>query len=305
MHKFILFFCLLAETSLLTGQSLANEATLERISYTSAYDNSERDYYIYLPKGYNPEADRKWPVIFFLHGNGERGNGKEELPHTLTHGPLYEAWIQKRDLPFIIVQPQLHIHGFDQIPGSHLNTRAPDAYPKRLENGVPARTETTKSSMEMNGQLSDAHYPTKKYGLPMGWETVETDLLSMLAYVMSNYNSDASRVYLSGLSYGGFGTWYMASKHPDLFAAINPIVGWGHKDLMPSIAEKNIPIWCFAGGRDETIDLKYFYPGLNELEKLGHTNLRFTIEADMAHDVWKRVYAGEDIYLWFLQHQLK
>jgi predicted peptidase len=157
----------------------------------------------------------------------------------------------------------------------------------------------------MQGAVSSAEFPYKSYGPVMGWETVEQDLLNMLTYVNSNYSADTSRIYLSGLSYGGFGTWYLASKHPELFAAINPIVGWGHPDLMPSIAKHNIPVWCFAGGRDEVIRAEYFYPGLNKLEQLGNSKVRFTIEADMGHDTWTRVYAGDDMYNWLLQHKLK
>jgi hypothetical protein len=62
-------------------------------------------------------------------------------------------------------------------------------------------------------------------------------------------------------------------------------------------------MWVFAGGRDRTDNaVKYFYPLLNELEKLGHPDVRFTIEADMGHDAWIRVYQGKDLYDWFLTH---
>ena len=93
-----------------------------------------------------------------------------------------------------------------------------------------------------------------------------------------------------------------AEVHPDRFAAIVPVAGYGHPDLMPPIAAAKLPVWCFAGGRDEAVKVKYFYPGLNRLEQLGH-EARFTIEADMGHDVWARVYAGNDVYDWMLAHQ--
>ena len=111
------------------------------------------------------------------------------------------------------------------------------------------------------------------------------------------------QTYLSGLSYGGFGTWYMASKHPNRFAAIAPVVGWGHPSLMEPIAAENIPVWQFAGGRDGAIDIKYFYAGLDKLEQLGHKNVRFTVHEDKAHDAWTRVYAGDDLYKWFLSFE--
>ncbi len=286
-------------------QSTDHQPELKRIGYTSHFDQTYREYYVYLPKGYNQNSKVKWPVILFLHGNGERGNGTTELPFTMAHGPIYEAWVQKRDLPFIIIQPQLHIHGFNKDPNSYFNKRKLEDYPKRLAQGTPPRTQQGQIDYEMNGSLSNDNYPYTAYGPPMGWETVEQDLLDMLTTVQEKYHVDQKKVYLTGLSYGGFGTWYMASKHPKLFAAINPIVGWGHVDLMPSIASHQIPVWCFAGGRDNTIKVEYFYPGLNQLERLGHQNLRFTIEGDMGHLTWLRTYAGDDLYHWFLQHQLK
>lgn len=290
---------LLMTISLSTTYSLAqSEAQLKRIAYTSMADQSSREYLLYLPKGYANDPDKEWPVLLFLHGNGERGNGTTELDFVMVHGPLYEAWIQKRDLPFIIVAPQLHMFGMDEY-ADYLANRTLDQLPKRLESGTPDREPKWEIDTLMEGSPAANTYPYKNFGPPMGWEQVEQDLLNMLDHVSSNYQTDQSRVYLTGLSYGGFGTWYMGSKHPDRFAAISPVVGWGHKDLMKPLADNKIPIWCFAGGRDLVIQEKYFYPGLNELEQLGH-EVRFTIESDMGHDTWKRVYAGEGLYTWFL-----
>lgn len=140
--------------------------------------------------------------------------------------------------------------------------------------------------------------------LPNGWDRVEEDLINMIDYVIENYNADTSRVYLTGVSYGGFGTWHLASSYPDRFAAIAPVVGWGHPELMEPIAEHKIPVWAFAGGRDYVVQTKYFYHGLNKLEELGHTNVRFTVHEDIGHDTWKRIYKGDDIYQWFLNNQL-
>jgi predicted peptidase len=86
---------------------------LLRLSNRSGLDGKERDFFLYLPRGYQGDEARKWPVILFLHGDGERGDGKAQLDFVLTHGPLYEAWIQKRDLPFLIISPQLPMFGRD------------------------------------------------------------------------------------------------------------------------------------------------------------------------------------------------
>ena len=112
-----LFRFVLAAAFLLVGSLMADSATstdrLERVSYLSEATGKERDYFVYLPRGFEDRAH--WPVMLFLHGNGERGDGKGDLDWVLMHGPLYEAWIQKRELPFVIIAPQLPIFNQEEI----------------------------------------------------------------------------------------------------------------------------------------------------------------------------------------------
>lgn len=103
--------------------------------------------------------------------------------------------------------------------------------------------------------------------------------------------------------FGGFGSWFMASQHPQLFAAVAPVVGWGHPDLMPPIAQAQTPLWVFAAGRDSAINKDYFYPGIETLRQLGHYNMRFSMLEQAEHDAWRQVYAGQDLYEWLLQQQ--
>ncbi|MEQ8524083.1 prolyl oligopeptidase family serine peptidase [Gracilimonas sp.] len=272
---------------------------LERVSYTSQVAGEERDFYLYLPNGYK-FSDKDWPVMMFLHGNGERGNGKNELDFVLGHGPLKEAWIYKKDLPFIIISPQLHMFGMDEHT-AYLQNRDTTSFPKRLEEGVPERAPFFDTPEKMTGAESElADYLT----LPNGWERVERDLIDMIDHVIENYRADSNRVYVTGLSYGGFGTWHLASSYPERFAAIAPVAGWGHPDLMSPIAEHKIPVWAFAGGRDPVVRAKHFYPGLNKLEELGHQQVRFTNHEDLGHDTWKRVYRSDDLYTWLLSQKL-
>lgn len=272
---------------------------LERIPYTSEVAGEEREFFLYLPNGYEM-SDKNWPVLMFLHGNGERGNGKSELDFVLKHGPLMEAWAYKKDLPFIIISPQLHMFEMDETV-SYLQDRDTTSIPKRLKEGIPDREPFFGTPEIMTGETGEiADYIT----LPNGWDRVENDLINMIDYVIEHYKADTNRVYLTGLSYGGFGAWHLASTHPDRFAAIAPVVGWGHPDLMAPLAEHKIPVWAFAGGRDNVVEPKYFYPGLNKLEELGHTEVRFTVHEDMGHDTWKRVYRGDDLYTWLLRHPL-
>ena len=276
---------------------------LLRVSKRTAATHAERDYFLYLPAGHASMPDKLWPVLLVLHGNGERGDAKADLDYLLKNGPLYEAWIQKRDLPFILIVPQLPMYGRDET-ADYLKNRRREEIPARLEVGVPPRPAEFPTPDAMRGAVA-AELPADAtaYGPPMGWPELEEDLIGMLDDALRERHGDTTRQYLTGLSYGGFGTWYLASHHPDRFAAIAPVVGYGHPDLMPPIAAAQIPIWCFAGGRDGSVKVKNFYAGLNRLEALGHRELRFTIEADMGHDVWARVYGGNDLYDWLLSHQ--
>jgi len=241
------------------------EPRLVRQSYTSS-KGEQKEFFVYLPRGYDSESERRWPVMLFLHGDGERGNSREDLDWVLVHGPLYEAWVQKRDLPFLIVAPQLPLYGREKSV-DYIRDRKPEDIPQRLEVGVPPRPEEFPTPWEMVAVPAPEDLPIGPEGLPDGWPSVELDLLTVLDQALSVYRADPDRVYLTGISYGGFGTWYMASKHPDRFAAIAPVVGWGHPDLMSSLAERPMPVWAFAGGRDPAVWPQFFYPGLNALEK--------------------------------------
>lgn len=281
--------------------SQKSEEQLIRVAYMSAFDQTNREYFVYLPQGYQDEPDKKWPVILFLHGDGERGNGKDELDYTLIHGPLYEAWVQKRDLPFIMIVPQLHMFGRDSLGLSYITDRTRDWIPKRLEEGTPDKPTKSKSTKEMTGSpaiiiSNENSGKADKYG----WNMVQEDLNSMIDQTALNFNINPSKIYLTGLSYGGSGTFYTAGKNPERYAAIAPIVGVGSLDLIDPIAEEKIPTWLFAGGRDYGVG--YYYPIINKLEKLSDADIRFTIHADMGHDAWKRIFAGQDIYDWFLEH---
>ncbi len=293
----LLLVLLLAATVAVTA-SAKSPPQLIRVTYHSAKMNADRDYFVYLPRGFKQQD--KWPVMLFLHGNGERGDGKGELDYVLKHGPLFEAWCQKRDLPFVIISPQLPM--YDQGDVDYIKNRKPEDIPERIP-GPPTHPYpphyTGKDAME--GQLSEM--PTREFDTdPRGWNTIADEVMGMVDTVLAKYKGDPQRVYLTGLSYGGFGTWYLASKHPEKFAAIAPIVGYGTPDMAKPIADAKLPVWVWAGGRDNAVKARYFYPLLNELEKLGHKDVRFTIEADMGHDTWIRVYASKDFYDWLLSH---
>ena len=292
---------------------------LRRVSYLSAATGEERDFFVYLPEGYGPagdsgesaesgdSAESGWPVLLFLHGNGERGNARDELDYVMIHGPLFEAWVRKRNLPFVIVAPQLPMYGMDRL--DYIANRTPDMIPRRLDEGVPPRRPASLPAFPMDGAPSvdpsadPQAMPHPPEGPPDGWYRLERDLMDILDQVEEQFRVDADRVYLTGISYGGFGTWHIAARHPERFAAIAPVVGYGHPDGVESIAAHRLPVWCFVGGRDMVVEPRYFYPAMNRLQELGHTGIRLTTHEDMGHDAWVRVYGGQDLYDWLLEQR--
>jgi predicted peptidase len=282
------------------GAAAGSEPELRRVSYQSARTGKQRDYLVYLPRGFRQA--KSWPVMLFLHGDGERGDAKGELDYVLIHGPVYEAWIQKRDLPFVIISPQLDKFSRGEV--DYIKNRTPAQIPKRLPEGTPKREDerNVRNAPAMAGLPADNTLPFGPHGPPEGWSEMDAEVMSMLDATLRDFKGDPRRVYLTGLSYGGFGTWYFGAKYPQKFAAIAPIVGYGYIAQAAAIARAKLPVWCFAGGRDPAVPPQYFFAAMNELEKLGGIENRFTIEADLGHLAWVRVYGGQDLYDWLLAH---
>ena len=286
------------------GATAGNAATksagpeLRRVSYQSARTGAQRDYFVYLPPGH---AQRKnWPVMLFLHGNGERGDAKGELDYVLMHGPLFEAWCQKRDLPFIIISPQLPKFGQTEV--DYIKNRTPAQIPHRKADGVDPRPDERNSRAEdpMRGTRRDDKLPSGQEGPVDGWNLIGDELIAMVDRTVRDFAGDPRRVYLTGLSYGGFGAWYLAARHPEKFAALAPVVGYGHPEHAAPIAQANLPVWCFSGGRDPVVEARYFYAVFEQLEALGHKSARLTSHEDLGHFTWVRVYGGTDLYDWLL-----
>jgi predicted peptidase len=273
---------------------------LRRVSYQSARTRAERDYFVYLPPGHASRKD--WPVMLFLHGNGERGDAKGELDYVLAHGPLFEAWCQKRDLPFIIISPQLPMFGQGDVDYIKNRTRA--QIPQRRSEGINPRPDTSWARMDepMRGKQPEDKLPDGPEGPVDGWFEIADEVMAMVDRTVADFSGDPKRVYLTGLSYGGFGAWFLAARHADKFAACAPIVGYGHPDHAAPIAKSKLPMWVFAGGRDPIVQIRFFYAATNAIEKIGTSELRFTSEEDLGHFTWVRVYEGQDLYDWFLRH---
>lgn len=148
---------------------------------------------------------------------------------------------------------------------------------------------------------------TPMSGRPRGWrnEYQMGVLNTLLNEVIANYRVDKNRIYLTGLSMGGYGTWAMAMKYPRRFAAIAPICG-GSKPAEASKI-KHLPIWTFHCVKDQKIPIRRSEEMVRALKKLG-SDVKFTryplggFEGN-THDAWSRTYTNPEFYEWLLKHR--
>ena len=126
-------------------------------------------------------------------------------------------------------------------------------------------------------------------------------LSQLITEIEATYRIDKRRIYLTGLSMGGYGTWHLAAMEPDRFAAIAPICGGGN----PRDAEriKDIPTWVFHGARDNVVPISESDKMVQAVRNAG-ANPIFTIYPKAGHDSWTESYANRDLYRWFLKQQL-
>jgi predicted peptidase len=126
--------------------------------------------------------------------------------------------------------------------------------------------------------------------------------LAMLDEVMKEYKVDAKRQYLTGLSMGGFGTWHIAFRHADRWAAVAPICGGGD----PKAAEKlkDLPIWCFHGADDTVVRPDLSRTMIDAIKKAGGEP-KYTEYPGVGHNSWDKAYGTDELYTWFLKHSKK
>jgi predicted peptidase len=208
----------------------------------------QSNYLLYLPSDYSPTSKKRWPLMLFLHGAGERGTN---LTKVAAHGPPKLVAQGKKDLPFIIVSPQC----------------------------------------------------------PTGDRWKPEVLTALLDDVIAKYRADTNRLYLTGLSMGGYGTWALAAEHPERFAAIAPICGGG--DTIPILlagtkkkaALKSLGVWAFHGAKDPVVKLEESEKMVNAFKQIGGPDVRLTVYPDAGHDSWTETYDDPKLYEWFLGHK--
>jgi predicted peptidase len=128
-----------------------------------------------------------------------------------------------------------------------------------------------------------------------GWEAVE--LTALLDDVIKNHKVDKDRIYITGLSMGGFGTWRLAAAIPDRIAAIVPICGGGETISIRQI--RNIPTWAFHGAKDNVVTLDRTTKMIDALKAAG-ANPKLTVYPEAGHDSWTETYNNPELYDWLL-----
>jgi predicted peptidase len=134
------------------------------------------------------------------------------------------------------------------------------------------------------------------------WNNELVPLTALLDDIESKYKVDRDRVYCTGLSMGGFGTWALAAANPNRFAAIVPICGGGEPLLARAL--KNMPVWAFHGGKDPVVPVKRSQDLIDALKKV-NPEAKLTIYPDALHDSWTATYDNPEVYDWLLAHKRK
>lgn len=206
-------------------------------------------YYVYLPGGYD-ESNANYPLMVFLHGKSERGDGTDSpaiLDKVLRNGPpkMIENNEWSTTHPMIVVSPQYH-----GTTGNANNWGAGD--PENLKN--------------------------------------------FIKYMIDNYRTNKSRIYLTGLSHGGNGVYDYLTKIEDsvnYIAAAAPIAAWGPRKGVEK--SRNTPVWVFVGDKDgnNLTTSKAFVTNYNEQDPAPVQPTKISVYNDVGHNVWTRTYNGE------------
>lgn len=222
-------------------------------------------YRIMYPQHYNRK--KKYPLVVFLHGSGERGNDNEAQ---LTHGGrLFAREDVRMQYPAIVVFPQCP-------QGISWNSMSVD----RTKN-PPAR--------ELN------------YSAPEPWPLTATHQL--IETLVKEERVDKRRIYLSGLSMGGFGTFEMIYRYPKTFAAALPICGGGDVKAYDKRVKK-IPFSIFHGDADQAVDVKLSREMVGKLKKIG-AKVKYNEYPGVGHNSWDNAFAEPDFVKWMFEQRRK
>lgn len=209
-----------------------------------------------------PDYDtlRKYPLVIFLHGSGERGNDNEaQLKWGVSNFATDQAMAMH---PAFVIAPQCP------------------------ENQSWSNFSETATTREMRLQPS----PSKPMAL----------LIGLIHQLIKTFSVDTNRIYITGLSMGGYGTFDAIERYPGLFAAAVPVCGGGDVSKAASIA--HIPVWIFHGSEDSAVNPQYSLDMIEALTKAGsHAGL--THYPGIGHFAWLAAYSDPLMMEWLFRQQ--
>jgi len=130
-----------------------------------------------------------------------------------------------------------------------------------------------------------------------------TNLIALLDHMEEKYKVDSDRIYVTGLSMGGFGTWQLATTLSDRIAAAVPICGGSNWANSFVLAQTQMPIWAFHGDADSVVPVELTTDMIDQIQKIGG-NAKVTIYPGVGHDSWTETYNNPELYKWLLSHKL-
>lgn len=225
-------------------------------------------YRFHVPENYNPE--KEYPFILFLHGAGNRGD--DNLSPISEHMVMMER-----------------IMGGETIVINGRETRLCDEF-------IIAIPQCAKGEQWVDtpwGTMPDPSYSLDE----VKQSKYMTAVLEMIDDIKSKYNVDDNKMYVTGLSMGGFGTWDIIMRYPDMFAAAIPLGGGA--DLSKAEVIKDIPIWTIHQYLDNLVSSLGTQNMVKELVKVGG-NIKFSGYFEYTHNAWKKGYAEKDLFTWLL-----
>lgn len=206
------------------------------------------------------DPGRKYPLVIFLHGGGERGTDNRK---------------------------QL-VHGMNDFASDEIRTK----YPAFV---VAPQCPEDKKWVEVDWKL-ESHAMPAQPSEPMA------AVFELLDHLQHTQPIDARRVYLTGLSMGGFGVWDAIQRRPELFAAAAPICGGGDPILAKQI--QFVPLWVFHGEADEAVKVSRSREMVEAVKAVG-TDVKYTEYKGVGHDSWTQTYKDPALYAWLFAQRRK
>lgn len=233
-------------------------------SYTSpkTKETFNLPYRIYYPSDYEESADKEYPVLLFMHGYGEIGtNNYSQLRITsaLEENKLLTNTV-KRDNCIIVVPQCTDPPKYNWVNLNHV--------------------------WSTGARVNYSEDPT------ISLEAVQ----SLLNEIIETEKVDTKRLYVAGISMGGYATWELLARNPELFAAAIPICGGGILSSAKSL--KDTAIWAFHGESDGTVPVSGTRDMIQALQKAGSTKAKATYFPGVGHSCWNNVFAVEGLEDW-------